>query len=117
MSGDVYPLGDVELCYEFEPTGKPNVAEGRGVPARGQLDINLKLVASINMPHSVLNQYGTEGLSCGYDGGSPLATEEYSIEFRFTGTIKRVTVDPSGELIPDSEPDIKIAMSRQSTMR
>lgn len=57
--------------------------------------------------------YGTVGLTCGYEGGSPIAPEEYSGEFRFTRTIKRVTIDPSGELIPDSEADMKIAMTRQ----
>jgi len=31
----------------------------------------------------------------------------------FTGTITRVTLDLSGELIPDSEADMKIAMARQ----
>jgi hypothetical protein len=31
----------------------------------------------------------------------------------FTGTVKRVTIDLSGELIPDSEADMKIAMARQ----
>ena len=56
-----------------------------------QLYINCKLAASIDLPHSVLNLYGTEGLSCGYDGGSPVAAEEYTDEFRFTGTIKHVT--------------------------
>ena len=112
-SDETIPEGEVELRYEFEPTGKPNVAEGKGVPARGQLYINRKLVASIDMPHSVLNMYGTEGLSCGYDGGSPIAAEEYTDEFAFTGKIKRVTIDLSGELIQDSEAEMKIAMARQ----
>jgi ribonuclease Z len=31
----------------------------------------------------------------------------------FTGTIKRVTIDLSGELISDSEANMKIAMARQ----
>jgi hypothetical protein len=31
----------------------------------------------------------------------------------FTGTIKRVTIDLSGELIPDSEAELKIAMALQ----
>jgi arylsulfatase len=57
--------------------------------------------------------FGTEGLTCGYDGGSPVAPEEYSDEFRFTGTIERVTIDLSGELIQDSEAEMKIAMTRQ----
>jgi hypothetical protein len=65
------------------------------------------------MPYSVLAMYGTEGLSCGYDGDSPVAAEEYTDEFRFTGRIKRVTVDLFGELISDSETDMKIAMARQ----
>ena len=112
-SDETVPEGEVELRYEFEPTGKPDIANGLGVPARGQLYINRKLVASIDMPHSILVIFGTEGLTCGYDGGAPVAAEEYSDEFRFTGTIKRVTLDLSGELIPDTEADMKIAMARQ----
>ena len=107
------PEGEVELRYEFEPTGKPNVAQGRGVPARCQLYINRRLVANIDMPFSVLNIFGTQGLTCGYDGGEPAAPEEYSDAFPFTGTIKRVTLDLSGELIPDTEAELKIAMARQ----
>ena len=107
------PEGEVELRYEFEPTGKPDIANGKGVPARGQLYINRKLVASIDMPFSILIIFGTEGLTCGYDGGDHVAAEEYNDEFRFTGTIKRVTLDLSGELIEDSEADMKIAMARQ----
>jgi arylsulfatase len=112
-SDAVVPEGEVELRYEFEPTGKPDIAQGKGVPARGQLYINRQLVASIDMPFSVLNMFGTQGLTCGYDGGEPAAPEEYKEPFRFTGTIKRVTIDLSGELIPDTESDMKIAMARQ----
>jgi hypothetical protein len=112
-SNETIPEGDVELRYEFEPTGKPDPAQGLGAPARGQLYINRKLVASLDMPYSILNMWGTEGLTCGYDGGDRVAAEEYGDEFRFTGTIKRVTLDLSGELIPDSEADMKIAMARQ----
>jgi arylsulfatase len=107
------PEGEVELRYEFEPTGKPNPAEGMGVPARGQLYINRELVAHIDMPLSCLVIFGTQGLTCGYDGGEPAAPEEYSGSFPFTGKIKRVTVDLSGEFIEDSETDMKIAMMRQ----
>ncbi|MGZ4848152.1 MAG: arylsulfatase, partial [Halobacteriota archaeon] len=112
-SEEEVPEGEVELRYEFEPTGKPDIAQGKGVPARGQLYINRKLVASIDMPHSVPIMFGTQGLSCGYDGGEPAAPEEYREPFRFTGTIKRVTLDLSGELIPDTEAEMKIALARQ----
>jgi hypothetical protein len=83
------------------------------VSARGQLYINRKLVSSLDMPFSILVIFGTEGLTCGYNAGSPVAAEEYALEFRFTGTIKPVTLDLSGEVIADSEADMKIAMMRQ----
>jgi arylsulfatase len=112
-SNEEIPEGEVELRYEFEPRGKPDVAQGHGVPAIGQLYINRRLVANIDMPYSVLNLWGTEGLSCGYDGGDRVAPDMYTDAFAFTGTIKRVTLDLSGELIEDSEADLKIAMVRQ----
>jgi arylsulfatase len=65
------------------------------------------------MPFSVLNMFGTQGLTCGYDGGEPAAPEEYSDAFPFSGTIKRVTLDLSGELLPDTEANLKIAMALQ----
>jgi arylsulfatase len=65
------------------------------------------------MPYSILSMFGTQGLSCGYDAGDPAAPEEYKAPFQFTGKIKRVTLDLSGDLIPDSELDMKIAMARQ----
>ena len=46
---------------------------------------------------------GNGGLTCGYDGGDRVAADEYSDAFGFTGTIKRVTLDLSGELIQDRE--------------
>ena len=107
------PPGDVSLRYEFEPTGAPDFAVGKGVPARGELYIDGKLVGAVDMPHTVPMMFGTEGLTCGRDGGSPVAPEVYTDEFAFTDTLKRVTMDLSGELIPDTEHDIKVAMARR----
>ena len=70
-----------ELRYEFEPTGAPDPSIGHGVPARGQLYVNGTLVASTDMPFSVLRMFGTQGLTCGYDGGEPAAPEEYTGAF------------------------------------
>ena len=36
-------------------------------------------------------------------GGKPAAPEEYSDAFSFTGTLNQVTLNLSGELIPDTE--------------
>ena len=78
-----------------------------------RLYINKKLVASIDMPHTVPILFGTEGLTCGYDGGDRVAPEEYKDAFPFSGTITRVTLDLSGDLIQDTAADLKIAMARQ----
>ena len=106
--------GEASLRYEFEPTGKPDFTVGKGVPAIGQLYINDKLVGAVDMPHTVPNIFSSEGLTCGHDGGSRVAPDFYHDDFAFTGTLKRVTIDLSGEdLIPDNETDLKVAMARQ----
>jgi hypothetical protein len=38
---------------------------------------------------------------------------DYRAPFRFTGTLHTVTVDLSGELITDSESEMRVAMARQ----
>ncbi len=42
-----------------------------------------------------------------------MAPDDYADAFAFTGTIKRVTIDLSGDLIVDSDTDMKVAMARQ----
>ncbi len=39
-SRETVPEGKSTLSYEFEPTGKPDIAKGRGTPGRAQLYIN-----------------------------------------------------------------------------
>jgi hypothetical protein len=107
------PVGDVALRYEFEPTGEPDFAAGKGVPATGQLYIDGKLVGAVDMPYTVPNIFGTEGLTCGHDDGSRVAPDDYQDDFAFTGTLKRVTFDLSGDLIVDTDTDMKVAMARQ----
>jgi arylsulfatase len=52
------------------------------------------------------------GLSCGANPGAPIVTD-YAAPFRFTGVLHDVTVDLSGDLITDSESEMRMAMSRQ----
>jgi hypothetical protein len=56
--------------------------------------------------------FGIEGLSCGYDFGEAV-THSNETPFRFTGTIKRVVTDISGELIEDDEAKVRMLMARQ----
>jgi len=51
-------------------------------------------------------------LTCGANPGSPV-TPEYGSPFRFTGTLHSVVVDVSGELVVDSEIEMRAAMARQ----
>ena len=113
-SDEMVPEGEVELRYEFEPTGKPDIANGLGVPARGQLYINRKLVGQHR--HAPLDPDHVR------DGGPDLRLRR-----RRSGGCRRSTatssaspgpssvsrLDLSGELIPDTEADMKIAMARQ----
>ena len=51
-------------------------------------------------------------LSRGANPGSAV-TSDYQAPFRFTGTLYSVTVDLSGDLIVDSEAEVRMAMGRQ----
>ena len=106
------PEGECSLRYEFEPTGAPNVREGKGTPGRGQLYINGELVGVTEFPVTVPIVFGIEGLSCGYDFGEAV-THQYTAPFRFTGKIKKVVTDMSGDLIVDDDAKVRLLMAQQ----
>jgi arylsulfatase A-like enzyme len=111
-SRDVIPEGRHALRYEFEPTGQPDLPSGKGVPGRGQLYVDGELVANVDFPHTTPFLFELEGLSCGYDFGSPVA-EGNAPPFAFNGTLHSVTFDVSGELIPDDEAALARMMAQQ----
>ena len=81
--------GRHELRVEFEPTGKPDLAHGKGTPARAQLYIDGKLAGQGDLPITIPLDIGiTDGLSCGRDEGSAVTTD-YQAPFAFTGTWRR----------------------------
>jgi arylsulfatase len=106
------PEGECILRYEFEPTGEPDIRNGRGTPGRGQLYINDKLVGNTEFETTVPILFGIEGLSCGYDFGEAV-TNVYETPFKFTGTINYVKVDLSGDLIQDDEAQVRKLMAQQ----
>ena len=107
------PEGPVELRFEFEPTGKPDVMKGKGAPGRAQLYINGKLSGEGDLSVTIPIDIGiTEGLVCGRDPGSSVSSE-YSPPFDFTGTIHDVVVDVSGELIVDTDAQMRAVMAHQ----
>jgi len=112
-SQDVLPAGRHALRFEFEPTGKPDFAVGKGAPGRLQLYVDGKLVGNADAPHTSPIIFELEGLSCGYDFGAPVLERVYQPPFTFTGTIHSVTVDVSGELIKDEEAEVRRIMAQQ----
>jgi arylsulfatase len=108
------PAGHHQLRFEFEVTGPPDIPGGKGVPGRAQLYFDDKLVGQADFPYTTPLMFGVAGgaLECGQDSGSPV-TPDYAPPFEFTGTIHSVTVDVSGELIKDTEAELRQIMARQ----
>jgi hypothetical protein len=111
-SPEPVPAGAHELRFEFEPTGEPDLAKGRGAPGRLQLYVDGALVAEGEAPVTIPFAINPGALTCGLNPGSPV-TPDYASPFPFTGTLHSVTVDVSGDLIHDSESEMRMAMARQ----
>jgi arylsulfatase len=111
-SPEPVPAGAHELRFEFEPTGEPDLAHGRGAPGRLQLYVDQKLVAEEQAPVTTPFALNPGALTCGVNPGSPV-TPDYPSPFRFTGTLRSVVIDVSGDLITDSESEMRMAMARQ----
>jgi arylsulfatase len=115
-SGNI-PEGKGKLRYAFQPTGKPDIAEGKGTPGRGQLFINDQLVGQLDLPYTIPLSIGISGgLRVGRNSGSPVS-HLYGPPFAFTGTIFKVTADVSGQTLQNTnderEAAAKRAMSQQ----
>ena len=107
------PEGRHKLVYQFQVTGKPDIAHGKGTPGRGQLFIDGKQVGQADIPVTSPLALGlSSGLVCGVNPGSPV-TPDYEPPFKFTGTIHSVTVDVSGEHLRDPEAEHRAIMARQ----
>jgi arylsulfatase len=107
------PVGRHKLRFEFEVTGKPDVAKGKGAPGCGQLYIDGKLVGQGDIPLTMPLSLGLGGgMVCGADTGSPV-WDKYKPPFKFTGTLYSTTVDVSGELIKDDEKALQAILARQ----
>jgi arylsulfatase A-like enzyme len=104
--------GTHELRFEFEPTGQPDMANGRGTPGRFQLYIDKSLVANAEIPYTTLIAFNPGAMTCGANPGSAV-TPDYETPFAFTGTIENVIVDLSGELIADDEAELRLHLARQ----
>jgi arylsulfatase len=111
-SPDTVPDGRHELRFEFEPTGKPDFAQGKGAPGRAQLYVDRRLVGQAEFPVTTPVVFNPGGLTCGANPGLPV-TPDYTSPFRFAGRLYSVTIDLSGDLLTDTESEMRMAMARQ----
>ncbi|MFD6971592.1 arylsulfatase [Streptomyces sp. NPDC059979] len=112
VSGESVPEGRHALRFEFEPTGAPDIAQGKGAPGRAQLYIDGRLVGQSDMPVTTPITFNPGGMACGANPGSAV-TPDYQAPFPFTGTLHSVTVNLSGDLIVDAESEMRMHMARQ----
>ncbi|MFN8523269.1 MAG: arylsulfatase [Chloroflexota bacterium] len=98
--------GEHTLGFAFEKTG-----EHQGI---GRLYVDGQQVAEGEIPETVPIMFdrNAEGLCCGYDSGLPV-TRSYVAPFRFTGTIKRVSMHLDGVARIDPEAEHRAAMHAQ----
>jgi arylsulfatase len=112
-STETVTVGSHKLRFEFEVTGPPDFANGKGTPGRAQLYIDDKLVGQADFPHTIPLSMGSGGgFVVGADPGAPVGLY-YEPPFEFTGTIHSVTFDVSGDVIEDSEAEMRKIMARQ----
>jgi arylsulfatase A-like enzyme len=107
------PTGDHILSFEFEPTAAPEPLKGKGAPGIAKLFIDGEPVGQAELLVTIPLSLGlAAGVSVGRDAGAPV-TDEYRPPFPFTGTLRRVVYDVSGEHVVDHEAEIRIALARQ----
>lgn len=107
-SPDVLAPGDHVLGYEFVPD-----APGFGPPGRGVLTVDGEVVGAVALTRTAPNRVGPAGFSCGYAAFDSVAPDLYTAPFRFTGTLHRLVVDLSGDVLQHDEAQIRELMTRQ----
>jgi arylsulfatase len=113
QSDSKIPEGEHIFSFQFTPTGKPDIAKGKGVPANIKLFVDGKQVGSGDLPVTIPLLLGlSAGVSIGTEYGAPVMTD-YQSPFRFTGTVKKVLVDVSGQPIQDKEAEMRMYLARQ----
>ena len=105
--------GDHTIVYEFEVTGKGDHQKGEGNPGTGTLVLDGKKVGSVDMDVTVPFIFSIEGISVGHDYGDSVDHANYQPTYPFTGTVKSVKFDISGDAVKNAEAQTRKAMSHQ----
>ncbi len=116
-SEQVIDTGRHTLRYEFEPSGAPDVRNGKGTPGRGRLLIDGTVVGEAQFAVTIPLAIGIGGGAVvGRNPGSPI-TDRYTPPYAFTGTIHQVTVSTATAESHDEDEakraEARVAMARQ----
>jgi arylsulfatase len=107
------PAGHHFLSMEFTPTGKSDVKNGKGTAGSVKLFVDGKEVGAGKLPVTTPLRLAQGGaMLVGADTGATV-TPEYKPPFRFTGVIKRVILDVSGERVVDHEAEMRVMVAKQ----
>jgi len=109
--------GKHALSYEFEPSGPPDLKNGKGTPGVAKLLVDGELVGQADFPVTVPLALGLgSGFAVGRNPGSSVSVM-YASPFPFTGAIAKVTVDVPGKADHDEDEvkksQARVAMARQ----
>lgn len=97
----------------FQPTGEAVPKEGKGTPGTVKLLVDGEEVGRAEFPVTTPIRLGQGAqMQVGADAGSAVVPE-YTPPFRFTGRLKRVIVDTSGDAVADHEAEMRIALRKQ----
>jgi hypothetical protein len=79
-----------------------------------QLYVDGQLIANAEFPVTTPIAFNPGGLTCGANPGSAIVPDyQAQAPFPYTGTLHTVTVALSGDLITDTESEMRMAMARQ----
>ncbi len=107
------PSGRHIFSFQFKPTGKPDLAKGKGTPGHVTLLVDGKPVGEGDVPVTIPLSMGLGGgITIGADTGSP-TMPDYDPPFKFTGTVNKAWVDVSGDRVEDYEERMRIYLARQ----
>ena len=105
------------MRFEFEPTGEPDIAHGKGTPGRARFFVNSRPAGELQLPYTVPLAFGLgSGMECGRNSGFPVSSR-YSSPFAFTGVLDRIVAEVGGKALGDEVEEQKAfaraAMARQ----
>jgi len=107
------PAGHHIVSAEFTPTGAPDIANGKGTPAKVALFVDGQPVGEGDLPVTIPLSLGlAAGVAVGADPGSP-ALPDYKPPFAYAGRIKRALVDVSGTPVDNLKEQMREILARQ----